>query len=153
GYRVEPLADDFVPLVRFGPINTRQTRGSIQSFTSAVGTPLVLGKTTYENGIGAHAVSFIEYPLDGQFEKFEVTVGVDGSTEGRGSVIFRIYVDDKPRADSGVLNGFSKPQTLVVDKLAGARRLILSVMDAGDGNKHDLANWVDGKLYLNNSKK
>jgi hypothetical protein len=26
--------------------------------------------------------------------------------------------------------------------------MILSVMDAGDGDKSDLANWVDGKLYL-----
>ena len=75
-------------------------------------------------------------------------MGIDGSTEGRGSVIFRIYVDDKPRADSGVINGFSKPQTLLVDKLDGARRMVLSVMDAGDGNRHDLADWVDGKLFL-----
>jgi hypothetical protein len=148
GYRLEPISGDHVPLANWGAINTRQTAGSIQTDTSATGTPLTIGGTTYASGIGAHAVSFIEYPLDGQFDRFEVTVGVDGSTEGRGSVIFRIYVDDKPRADSKVVNGFTKPQTLVVDKLAGARRMVLSVIDAGDGNRHDLANWVDGKLCL-----
>lgn len=152
GYRLEPLATDFVPLDRWGPINTRQTRGGIVYHTSAVGTPLAIGKTAYETGVGAHATSFIEYPLDGTFQKFEVTVGVDGSTEGRGSVIFRVFVDGKPRADSGLVNGFSKPLTLTVDKLEGAQRMILSVMDAGDGNKHDLANWVDGKLYLKGEK-
>ena len=45
-------------------------------------------------------------------------------------------------------NGFSKPKTLKVDKLEDARRLILSVTDAEDGNRDDLANWVDGMLYL-----
>jgi hypothetical protein len=47
-----------------------------------------------------------------------------------------------------VVTGFSKPQTLRVDELAGARRLVLSVLDAGDGDRNDLANWVDGKLFL-----
>ena len=69
--------------------------------TSAVGTPLTIGKTDYANGIGAHAVSFIEYPLDGQFDSFEVTVGIDGSTEGRGSVVFRVFVDGKEQANCG----------------------------------------------------
>ena len=66
----------------------------------------------------------------------------------RGSVLFRIFVDGKERASSGVVNGFSKPKVLKVDKLEGARRLILSVTDAGDGNRDDLANWVEGKLRL-----
>ena len=105
-------------------------------------------KTTYERGLGAHSVSFLEYPLNGQFESFEVTVGIDGSTEGRGSAVFRIFADSKEVANSKVLNGFSKPLTLKVDNLGDVRRLILSVLDAGDGSKHDLANWVDGKLYL-----
>ena len=60
-----------------------------------------------------------------------------------------VTVDGKERANSGPVNGFSKPKTLKVDGLEGAQRLILSVTDAGDGNRDDLANWVDGKLYLN----
>lgn len=148
GYRIEPAPADHVPLERWGALNTRQTRGRFVTHTSAVGTPLMIGKSSYATGIGAHAVSFIEYPLDGQFEKFEVTVGIDGSTEGRGSVVFRIYVDGKVKADSGVINGFAKPMTLTVDKLSGAQRMILSVTDAGDGDKHDLANWVEGKLFV-----
>jgi len=148
GYRLEPLPGDHLPLVRAGILNTRQTRGEIALHTSAVGTPLTFGKTPCGDGLGAHAASFVEYPLDGQFTAFEVTVGIDGSTEGRGSVIFRIFVDGKERAASGIMTGFSKPQTLKVDKLEGARRLILSVTDAEDGNRDDLANWVEGKLFL-----
>jgi hypothetical protein len=148
GYRLEPMAADHLPLVRAGMLNARQTKGEALKHTSAVGTPLMFGKSPCGDGIGAHATSFIEYPLAGQFQAFEVTVGIDGSTEGRGSVIFRVYVDGKERANTGPVNGFSKPKTLKIDGLAGKQRLILSVTDAEDGNRDDLANWVDGKLYL-----
>jgi hypothetical protein len=148
GYRLEPMPEDHVPMVRWGVLNTRQSKGQISHYTSAVGTALKIGKTAYENGTGAHAVSFMEYPLDGLFGSLEVTVGIDGSTEGRGSVVFRVFVDDKERVDSGLMTGFSPPKTLKVEELAGARRMILSVLDAGDGDRNDLANWVDGKLYL-----
>jgi hypothetical protein len=63
-------------------------------------------------------------------------------------VVFRVFVDGKEKATSGLMNGFSKPKTLKVDGLEGARRLILNVTDAEDGNRDDLANWVDGKLFL-----
>jgi hypothetical protein len=149
GYRLEPMPPDHLPLVRAGMLNSRQTRGEALKHASAVGTPLTFGKSPCGDGIGAHAVSFIEYPLAGQFRAFEVTVGIDGSTEGRGSVVFRVYVDGKERANTGPVNGFSKPKTLKIDGLEGAQRLILSVTDAEDGNRDDLANWVDGKLYLN----
>jgi hypothetical protein len=148
GWRVEPMPGDHLPLDRMGMHNGRQTKGEIVKHVSAVGTPLTLEKKTYETGIGAHATSFIEYPLAKQFRAFEVTVGIDANTEGRGSVVFRVFVDGKERATSGVVNGFSKPKTLKVDGLDGAERLILSVTDAGDGNRDDLANWVEGRLWL-----
>jgi hypothetical protein len=148
GYRIEPFDGESVPLVRWGVLNSRQTRGQMTLHASAVGTPLMFGRTACGDGIGAHATSFIEYPLAGQFRSLEVTVGIDGSTEGRGSAVFRIFVDGKPRATSGVLTGFSKPKTLTVDGLENAQRLILNVTDADDGNRDDLANWVDGKFFL-----
>jgi hypothetical protein len=153
GYRVEPLAGDAVPLVRWGAINSRQSRGRFLNHTNAAGAPLAIGKTTYDDGIGTHATSFIEYPLDGLFQRFEATVGIDGSTEGRGSVVFRVYVDGKLRADTGVVNGFDPAKTLTIDGLDKAGRMILSVTDAGDGDRNDLANWVDGRLVLKTATK
>ena len=44
GYRLEPLVGDHVPLVRWGVLNTRQSRGVILKHSSAVGTPLTFGK-------------------------------------------------------------------------------------------------------------
>jgi hypothetical protein len=148
GYRVEPLSGDHVPLVRWGVLNSRQTRGVMLKHTSAVGTPLTFGKKPCDSGIGAHANSFIEYPLAGQFKAFEVKVGVDGSTEGRGSVVFRVFVDGKEKTSSKLMTGFDEPRTLRVEGLEGAQRLILSLTDADDGNRDDLGNWVDGKLYM-----
>lgn len=153
GYRIEPLAGDSVSLTRCGAINTRQSRGRFLNYTNVAGGPLTIGKTAFEDGIGAHATSFIEYPLNRQFASFEVTVGIDGSTEGRGSVVFRVFVDGQAKADSGVLNGFSPAKTLKIEKLDNAERLILSVTDAGDGDRHDLANWVGGKLVLKAAEK
>jgi hypothetical protein len=147
-YRLEPVGEEFLELTRHGMLNARQTQGTVQLFRSAVGTPLRIGKELCEDGLGAHATSFIEYPLDGQFRAFEVTVGIDGHTEGRGSVLFRVFVDGKEKASSGTMSGFSTSKTLRVEDLAGARRLILSVTDAGDGNRNDLANWIDGRLFL-----
>lgn len=148
GYRIEPMPEDHLPLDRMGIFNMRQSTGSVAKNVSASGTPLRIGKSTYERGLGTHSVSFLEYPLNGQFESLEVTVGIDGSTDGRGSAVFRVFADSKEVANSKVLNGFSKPLTLKVENLGSVRRLILSVLDAGDGSKHDLADWVDGKLTL-----
>ena len=147
-YRIEPLSDGFVDLARWGVLNAMQTKGELQKFKSAAGTPLMIGKTTYDSGLGSHAVALIEYPLDGQFASFDVTVGVDAVTDGRGSVSFEILVDGAKKADSGVMNGFSKPVTLKVDKLENARRMLLLVKDAEDKNHDDLADWVNGRLFL-----
>lgn len=147
GYRIEPLPADHVPLVRWGILNSRQSVGDVIAWQSATGTPLKIGDKPFESGLGAHAVSFLEYPLDGRFARFSVTVGVDSSTEGRGTVVFRVYADDKEVANSGNMNGFSPAKVLEVGDLSGVRRLILSVQDGGDGTAQDLADWVDGKLY------
>ena len=148
GYRLERLRGNHVDLVQWGVFNAMQTKGELQKFTSASGTPLAIGKTRYQTGLGSHAVALIEYPLDAQFSAFEVTVGVDAVTDGRGSAIFEIQVDGAEKAKSDLMTGFSKPTTLKVENLEKARRLFLIVRDAGDSNQDDLANWVDGKLLL-----
>ncbi|NQT18621.1 MAG: NPCBM/NEW2 domain-containing protein, partial [Planctomycetes bacterium] len=148
GYRLEQLESDHVDLTRWGVLNAMQTKGELQKYESARGTPLTIVKTQYANGLGTHAVSLIEYPLDGQFSSFEVTAGVDAVTDGRGSVTFEIYVDGKEEAKTGQMNGFSQPETLKVEGLENARRMHLIVKDGGDKNQDDLADWVDGKLFL-----
>jgi len=147
-YRLEPISGNAIDLTRWGILGAMQTKGELQKFKPAAATPLAIGKTTYTSGLGAHAASLVELPLDGQFSAFEVTVGIDAITDGRGSVSFEINVDGAVKADSGVMNGFSKPVTLKVDKLESAKRMLLIVRDAGDKNQDDLADWVEGKLIV-----
>ena len=147
-YRVEPLAGESLDLCRWGILHALQTKGRPARFRSAAGTPLAIGKVRYATGLGLHAASLIEYPLNGQFAAFEATVGVDAVTDGRGTVVFEVLVDGEKKAASKVLNGFSKPEAIKVAGLAGAGRLVLLVKDAGDGNADDLANWVDARLTL-----
>ena len=148
GYRVEQLPGDSIDLVRWGILNAAQSRGELQRYKSASGSPLTIGKESYRSGLGAHAVSYIEYPLDGLFKSFEVTVGIDGVTDGRGSVIFQVLADGQEKVNSGLVSGFSKPKRLKLEGLENTRRLLIIVNDAGDGNQDDLANLVDGKLVL-----
>ncbi len=148
GYRVEPLTDPAVALDRWGVLHATQSRGELELRRNARGTPLAIGKQGFARGLGSHATALIEYPLDGQFKAFSVSVGVDAVTDGRGSVIFEVLVDGQPRAKSPVMNGFSRPLELRVEGIEEAKRLVLAVRDAGDGTEHDVADWVDGRLEL-----
>jgi hypothetical protein len=148
GYRVEPLAAAPLDLAQWGLLTAVQSVGDTQRNQNVTGGPLTIGKNRYATGLGSHAAAVIECPLDGQFTRFEVTVGIDGSTDGKGSVVFRILVDDAEKVKTKVMTGFSNPETLTVEGLGKARRLTLVVDDGGDGQQNDLANWVNGKLFL-----
>ena len=62
--------------------------------------PLRLGGRRYVKGIGTHAPSEIVYPLNGAYARFAAVVG---GAEERGTVVFRVYGDDKLLFDSGRL--------------------------------------------------
>ena len=147
-YRVEPLRGNYVDLAQWAPLNVVQTKGELRRYRSAQDTPLRIGKTTYETGLGTHAVALLELPLDRQFASLEVTVGIDAMTEGRGTVIFEIHADGETKATSELMNGFSPAKALKVSDLGEVKRLLLLVKDAGDGNSEDLADWVEGRLIL-----
>ena len=92
-----------------------------------------------------------EFPLNKQFSRFDVTVGIDAIAKGRGSVGFRILVDGREKGKlgkSGPMTGMTLPKTLSVEGLEDAERLLLVVDDAGDGADNDLANWVDPVLTV-----
>jgi len=96
-------------------------------------------------GLGVHASSSLTYSLDGKYRLFTSTVGVDDETSGRGSVVFRVYVDGILRYTSPVLTGVSAAVPVSV-AVAGARVLRLVVSDAGDGNAYDHADWAGAAL-------
>ena len=112
---------------------------------NVVGLSLRIGQRDFTNGVGVFAPCLMEYSINGQFKKFKATLGVDGATEGRGSVIFEIRGDGKTLLKSEVITGLDKGKEVDVD-VAGVKRLRLIVDDGGDGHKLDAANWADAVL-------
>ena len=105
--------------------------------------PLRLGGRRYVKGIGTHAPSEIVYPLNGAYARFAAVVG---GAEERGTVVFRVYGDDKLLFDSGRLEGLGPTRSVDVS-VKGVRRLRLVVTDAGDGIICDMANWAEAAVF------
>jgi hypothetical protein len=116
---------------------------------NVVGGPLVAGGKRYLKGLGMHSASRLTYWLDGKFQRFDASVAVDDSAEGRGSVTFGVYVlrngEWKEANQSGVVRGGEAPQPVSVD-VNKAQGLTLTVDFADRGDELDRADWLDARL-------
>jgi hypothetical protein len=79
------------------------------------------------------------------FRRFQSLIGIDDSTAGRGSVIFRVLVDGQERFASPILRGGDAPLPVSVD-LRGAKKLELLVDYADRADVLDHADWLDARL-------
>lgn len=104
--------------------------------------PLRVGARSWRKGIGTHAPSEIAWRLDGAFDRF-AALPVAG--EAGGSVVFRVFADDRCVYDSGLLQGLSAGARVEVP-VTDVGVLRLAVSDAGDGIACDMANWVGARL-------
>jgi alpha-galactosidase len=128
--------------------------------------PLVytLGGVAYPHGVGLNVNSDIAIDLKGAATRFVAMVGIEevvpagrgGAAAAppaspppppQGSVTFDVWVDGKHAGDSGIVKRGDPPKRLSVD-LKGAKRLILSVNDGGDGTAGDTADWAGALLML-----
>ena len=127
--------------------NTAQDYGTPQADKSVDGNPLTLSGKVYSHGLGTHAGSRLLIDLKGAATKFDAVAGLDDEKKGHGSIRFQVFVDGKMKVETPVLHGGDAPVPVSVD-LTGARRLLLAVTDAGDGNDSDHADWADARLTL-----
>jgi len=117
---------------------------------NVMGTRLRSGGTLYEKGIGMHSLASLTYQLEEPYQRFDATLGIDDSAGNRGSVVFRLYVDDgsgkwQLRYQSDIIRGGDETTAMSVD-LSGIRRLNLMVDYAERGDEMDRANWLDARL-------
>ena len=145
GWRVLEWREGGFPLSAVGPLHADQNVGTPRFARNIVGAPLKVGTVSFANGIGTFARSLLEFPINGQFRRFTAKAGVDAVTEGRGSVVFEIYGDGKKLWTSPTLSGLDAPKDVDLD-VTGVSRLRLVVTDANDGNKFDVANWLEPVL-------
>ena len=99
----------------------------------------------YLKGIGVHSYSQLTYLLDRPYRRFQAALGIDDSTAGRGSVVFRVYVDRERTHTSNIIRGGESPVPISVD-LSGAKRLDLIVDFADRADQHDRAAWLNARL-------
>ena len=146
-WTVSPLPDGPIDLAYWDPLNAAQAKGFPLQAYSARGTPLRIGERTFETGIGTLAPSYLEFPLQQRFERFEVTVGIDAVGRGRGNVVFSIFGDGQLLATSGPMTGFMPPQTLKVETMGSVSRLALRAINEKGEDSEGFADWVDARLY------
>ncbi|MCP4782665.1 MAG: hypothetical protein GY903_27160 [Fuerstiella sp.] len=106
------------------------------------------GPRAWPRGIGTHAPSEIVYSLDGRYQRCAATLY---GAEANGTVVFKLFGDDKLLYESGVMHGLREVKKLDVS-IKGVRRLKLVVTDAGDGYISDMANWADARLFRSPAK-
>lgn len=155
---------DLTPLRAVGPAHTYggQVRWSAhsqppQKDRSNEGKPLRLRGVNYARGMGVHAPNQLQYEVKPEYERFVALAGVDeriletanGSNLARyPSVVFKVFLDGKEAAASPVMRIAQLPWRFEVPIPRGTKLISLAVTDAGDGNKEDLANWVDAGFVL-----
>lgn len=112
------------------------------------GEPLRIGEQTYERGLGDHAPSETIFVLDGQYLAFSASCGVHRQASDAGTVIFKVFVDDREVFNSGVMRQ-ADPAKAIQVSVEGASELRLETENAGDGITCDMANWVNPVLTPN----
>lgn len=109
------------------------------------GSPLRIGQETFEQGLGHHANGEIAIDLNGQYTSFSTFIGVQWQGGGKGSVVFQISVDGRKVFESKPMSD-SDPGREVQVPLNNARKLVLTVLDNGDGIANDMGNWAEARL-------
>ena len=118
-----------------------------QADRSVLGGRLRAGGRLYLKGLGMHSPSRITYDLDEPYRRFEAEVAIDAEAGARGSVVFRVFVDDgggtwQEQATSEIVRGGEPPVPISVD-LTGAKRISLLVDFADRGDELDHADWLE----------
>ncbi len=113
---------------------------------SVAGGALRSGGKTFRRGIGMHAPTRVVWALDGEYRVLRARVAIDDSSllnpaHARGSVVFRVRLDERVAWESPVLRGGDSALRLPEIELGDARELTLEVDMAGDFSG-DRANWL-----------
>ncbi len=112
--------------------------------TNVTGGPIVVNNRGYPKGLGVHTYTAVTYKLDGGFERFIATIGIDDSAAEGGSAVFRVRGDDRTLYESAVITPReSKAVTLDVH---GVRQLTLECDGGADLDLADHGDWADARL-------
>jgi hypothetical protein len=130
-------------------------RGKPQINKNCVGAPLRLKGAPYERGVGEHAKADLTYALKPDYKRFVCVVGLDDQVgrhgDVRGSIVVKVFVDDKLMVGTPVLRGAGAASNVDIEIPRGAKTLRLLVDDAGDGVDYDDADFVNAGFLVGDS--
>jgi hypothetical protein len=136
------------------PSLVRPTSGGCEKNVSVAKTPIVIAGRRYWRGLGVNGPSRISVSLDGKYQRFQASAGLDSAVMNnymdRSKIAFEVWVDGQKRWDSGpVMNADpAEPAKLVDIDVAGAKVLELVVVPQ-DVNGHlaqNFADWAEARL-------
>lgn len=136
---------DVVYVSSLTPLSVEQGWGDFIADRSVGGGPIHVGSKSYSRGLGTHTPSKLLYEIPTGYGLFKATVGINRSTEGRGSARVSVALDGSVKFTSDVLTGTSDPIVVHVP-LTGARRLLLEAHPTDDGKRHDHVDWADARF-------
>jgi uncharacterized protein (DUF1800 family)/fibronectin type 3 domain-containing protein len=110
------------------------------------GHTITINGVKFARGLGVHARSELRYALAGKYTKFASFIGVDDEVGDHGSVVFQVWVDGTKAFESPILHGADPAKQVSVD-VTGKNELKLIVLDGGDGNTYDHADWADASIF------
>ena len=115
-------------------------------------SPLALDGQAFAKGLGCAANTVLLYKLDGEYARFQATIGVDDSVRAKThpppSVFFTVFVDGLLRFESGPMTSTTPARDVNVD-LRHARMLMLRLSCNWDDNgvsENDRGDWANARL-------
>jgi hypothetical protein len=116
---------------------------------SVTGQPLMAGGERCSKGLGVHSRCNLTYDVSKGYQRFEASYALADEVKelpGKGSVIFRVYVDDQLKFESPVVRPSDPPKALTPIPLTGAKTLRLEVDFADNYDIADRALWLEPVL-------
>jgi len=119
---------------------------SAEKDLSVGGNTITIRGTTFTKGLGCHAYSEIDVPLNGAYGTFSSAVGIDDETYGKGTVDFQAVSNGVVLYDSGTLTGTSPLAYTGTLNVTGVTTLRLLVNIVGPNNFNDHSDWAGAQV-------
>ena len=103
------------------------------------------GGKCYLKGLGVHSAARLTYLMEKPYRRFQAELAIDDSTQGRGSVQFRVLLDEREKLRTEIIRGHTPPLPVSID-LAGVKKLELIVDYADRADELDHADWLAARL-------
>jgi hypothetical protein len=113
---------------------------------NVTGGLLSIGGRRFATGLGVSSGTDLTWSLNGEYESFQATIGIDDVANDHGSVVCEVLVDGASAWKSQRLTGESTAITLPFLTLDNASELTLRTHFADRGHVFDFTNWCDPLL-------